>query len=249
MRIIKLLATKIINRLGFEIRYLKYEAEGLQAYAEGFPGYLREADKLGMDVNDWIEERLGWWKALPILEQTTFPYLRDDSIVCELGVGTGRWSRHIAAKLVSGELHLCDRSTWIVNFLEKYFQSNPRVHVHLSDGCHLPLPDNSVDLIFSEGTFIELKLGLFYLYSREFFRTLRSGGYAIFDYIDIDTIEGWNYLQTQSKQYWGCFTYHTAEVVDRVFSSADFEIIKRHQIDKSTYLVVRKPVADNNDGK
>lgn len=210
--------------------------------AEGFPRYLKEANKIGMDVNDWIEQKLGWPEALPILKKVAFPYYRDDSIVCELGVGTGRWARHILTKLANGYLYLVDHSPWIVNFLREYFQSNSKVSVYLNDGHSLPFPNDSwIDFVFSDGTFIELNLSFFYLYAQEFFRVLKPSGYCVFDYIDITTPEGWKFFKTQSKQACNRFTYHTPEAVDKVFSGAGLKIIKRHQIGKSMYLVVRKP--------
>ena len=229
---------QMLKPFGFEIGRIE---EFPDVKAEGFPSYVKEATKAGMDVNDWIEQNLGWGDVLPILERTVFPYLRENSTVCELGVGTGRSARHIVARLTKGELYLVDHSPWIVDFLRGYFRSNPRVHILLNDSRSLPLECSQVDLIFSQGTFIELKLGLFYLYSLEFFRVLKPGGYCVLDYIDITTEGGWEYLKAQSRQYGGCFTYHAPETVDRVFSSVGFEIVKRYQMGKSTYLTVRKP--------
>jgi hypothetical protein len=130
------------------------------------------------------------------------------------------------ARLTKGELYLVDHSPWIVDFVRGYFRSNPRVHILLNDSRSLPLACSQVDLIFSQGTFIELKLGLFYLYSLEFCRVLKPGGYCVLDYIDITTGGGWEYLKAQSRQYGDCFTY---------------QIVKRHHMGKSTYLTVRKP--------
>lgn len=53
--------------------------------AEGFPDYLKEAQKLGMDVNDYEEKQLGWLEALPILEEFVFPYLNSNALVYEIG--------------------------------------------------------------------------------------------------------------------------------------------------------------------
>ena len=229
---------QILEPFGFEVRRIK---ELPDVKAEGFPAYVKKATNAGMDVNDWIEQNLGWEDVLLILQRTVFPYLGENSTVCELGVGTGRSARHIVARLTKGELYLVDHSPWIVDFVRGYFHSNPRVHVLLNDGHSLPLERSQVDLIFSQGTFIELKLGLFYLYSLEFYRVLKPGGYCVLDYIDITTEGGWEYLRAQSRQYGDCFTYHMPETVDRVFSSAGFEIVKRHHMGKSTYLTVRKP--------
>jgi ubiquinone/menaquinone biosynthesis C-methylase UbiE len=164
---------------------------------------------------------------------------------CNLGIGTGRWARHVAPKL-ERELHLVDHSPWIVNFARKYFHSHSNVRIHLNNGFSFPFSQRfRLDLIFSFGTFTELKLGLFYLYSREFFRFLRPGGYCVIDYIDVTTPEGWNWLETASNElYANCYTYHSREVVERVFSSAGFEIIKvikGSPIAGLIFLTVKKP--------
>ena len=237
-RIIGSFINRLLSPFGYEV--IRSARGGANEKAEGFPSYLRQARKVDMDVNDWIEQELGWLPALPILEQTTFPYLNADSVVCELGVGTGRWSRHLAAKLPRGELHLVDHSPWIVHFLQDSFRENPRVHCHLGTGSSLPFKrDAWIDCVFSQGTFIELKLGPILLYAREFYRVVKPGGRCIFDFIDIGSVEGWNYLETQSLST--SYTYHTEDTIERVFSSCGFLTEKTYQIGKSTYFVVRKP--------
>jgi hypothetical protein len=69
---------------------------------EGFDKWLKLANKSGMDINDWLEGRLGWKSALPVLDQVLFPYLSQKSVVCEIGPGSGRQSRHIATKIGEG---------------------------------------------------------------------------------------------------------------------------------------------------
>ena len=213
--------------------------------SENFPKYYDEATKLGYDVNDWLEKKLGWVEALPVLKRTTFPYLQDDSIVCELGIGTGRWSRHLWKEVINGELHLVDHSPWLVDFVREYFPPCrcPNVYVHLCDGSTLPFQKGGwVDVIFSEGLFVALKLGKFYTYSQEFFRVLKPGGYCVLDYIDITTPQGWNFLETEPAASASTYSYHTPQTVDRIFSSAGFEIVTRHQIDYSSFLVIRRPL-------
>src|SRR5215216_2960916 len=117
---------------GFEVR-----DRVLSEKPEGFPGHLEEARRLGIDVNDYEENHLGWYPAQPLLEATTFPYLREDSIVCEVGPGTGRFSRLIMPRIPQGQLHLVDHSPWMVRFLTSYFQGHSQVRVHLGDGRSL----------------------------------------------------------------------------------------------------------------
>jgi SAM-dependent methyltransferase len=221
---------------GFEVR-----DSVLSEKPEGFPGYLEAARRLGVDVNDYEENHLGWYPAQPLLEATTFPHLRDDCIVCEVGPGTGRFSRLIAPRIANGELHLVDHSPWMVRFLASYFQHQPQVRVHLGDGRSLPLGrERWVDVVFVAGTVVALKLGTIRLYALEFARVLKSGGVVIFDYIDPTTPEGWAHLQTDGSRLADVYTYHAPQVIDRVFAEAGFEGFERQQLGKSTYFSARR---------
>src|SRR5687768_278604 len=101
-------AGKALRPFGFEVR-----DRVLSEKPEGFAGYLQAAQRLGMDVHDYEERELGWYRALALLEATAFPHLLPEWIVCEVGPGTGRFSRHIADRLEHGELHLVDHSPWM----------------------------------------------------------------------------------------------------------------------------------------
>jgi SAM-dependent methyltransferase len=210
---------------------------------EGFPGYLVEAQRLGMDVNDYEEQRLHWKLPRPILEQTLFPYVNESSVVCEIGPGTGRWSRLILQRIPRGELHLVDYSPWLVRFLAHYFGSAPNVHTHLGDGVSLQLPGESIDAIFSANTFVELTLGVLDLYLRDFARVLKPGGYAIVDYVDPNTPEGWEQLVSQPLDMARVFTFHSGDVIDRVFERHGLSVERRYQSGRSTFVVARKHVA------
>jgi SAM-dependent methyltransferase len=225
-----------LNYLGYEIT----RRSEVDALCEGFNRYLVESTKAGMDVNDWIEERLGWEPALPLLKKILFPYLDQTFCVCEIGPGTGRHARHIQPLIGKGELHLLDHSSWIRNYLTSYFSDYKNIYIHDSDGVSVDLPSAAVDLCFSNGTFIELKLGTIMLYAEEFWRILKKSGYAIFDYIDVSTEGGWQYLKSQSPVHDKTFTYHCGHTIDKVFTSVGFTVVERHQDGKSTYVVFQK---------
>jgi ubiquinone/menaquinone biosynthesis C-methylase UbiE len=196
--------------------------------------------KASMDVNDWIESSLKWEPALPLINKVVFPYLQNDFRVCEIGSGTGRHARHIIPLIKEGELHLYDHSSWIKNYLNTYFSDYSNVYIHHSDGIGISAESEFFDLCFSNGTFIELKLGTIYLYAKEFFRVLKKNGYAIFDYLDIQTEEGYKFLESQSLVHHKTFTYHCTDAIDQVFTSMGFILIKRYQEGKSTYVVYQK---------
>ena len=208
---------------------------------EGFPGYLEAAQRMGMDVNDYQEQCLHWKLPLPTLEQTLFPCLNDASIVCEIGPGTGRWSRVIMSRIPHGQLYLVDFSPWLVRFLATYFAAAPNVHAQVGDGATLPYArDGWIDAIFSANTFVELTLGVLDLYVKDFARTLKPNGYAVIDYVDPSTPEGWEQLETQPRDMANVFTFHSGDVVDRVFRRHGFDVERRYQIGRSTFVVARK---------
>jgi ubiquinone/menaquinone biosynthesis C-methylase UbiE len=208
---------------------------------EGFPGYLEAANRLGMDVNDYEESQLGWYPAETLLTATLFPQLQADSIVCEVGPGTGRFSRYIVPRIPRGQLHLVDHSPWMVRFLSGYFRNQPNVSVHLGDGQSLPLDgDGGMDVVFVAGTIIALKLGNILRYAVEFARVLKPGGLLVFDYLDPITDDGWSHLHTEGRRLADVYTYHACEVIDRVFKEAGFEAFERQQLSKSTYFSARK---------
>ena len=188
--------------------------------------HLEQAGRLGMDVNDYLEQQLGW-NVRPLLERALVPRLHAHSVVCELGPGTGRWSRRILEEIAQGELHLVDYSPWFVEFLTEYFRNEPRVRVHKTQGDSIPIAGASIDLMVSFGTFIMLQLGTIYRYAREFRRVLKPGCYFVVEYIDINTPEGWELFETSCRAGdGGCYTYHTPEVLARVFRAAGLEVIE-----------------------
>ena len=69
-RTIKLFADASLAPFGCEIRR---KSTKVDAKAEGFPGYLDQANKIGMDVNEFQEQKLGWEDPCPFLSKRYFP--------------------------------------------------------------------------------------------------------------------------------------------------------------------------------
>ena len=228
-------AGRVLAPLGYQLR-----DRVLAERPEGFPGYLAEANRLGLDVNDYEEQRLNWRLPAPILEATLFPHLNESSRVCEVGPGTGRFSRVILSRIPRGELYLVDYSPWLVRFLSQYFATMPNVYASGTDGASLPLPDASMDAIFSANTFVELTLGVLDRYVDDFARVLKPSAYAVIDYVDPTTAEGWQQLREQPEDMARVFTFHSGDIIDRVFEYHGFSVEGRHQVGRSTYVIARK---------
>jgi hypothetical protein len=235
---LKRLMRAALNRIGYDVT--RVQPLKPEPRRDGFPRYVAEAKQAGTDVNDWLETVLRWEPALPILRELVFPYLDSRGCVCEIGPGTGRQARHIIPRIQQGTVHLFDHFTWVQDFLRHYFAAYRNVTVHPCDGRTLDLPNDSVDLVFSDGAFTEMKLGAIFLYSREFARICKRKSYVIFDYVDISTSEGWSHLESQSSTGSNLFTYHCGHVIDKLFANAGFTLMKRHQCKNSTYVVFTK---------
>ena len=211
---------------------------------DGFPRYVEAAARAHLDVNDWIELNLKWVPALPVLEELVFPYLAPNSIVCEVGVGTGRWSRHIAARIPHGRLALVDKSPWIVSFLQHYFTAERNVDVALCDGVRLPFSESGwADVVFSQGMFITLKLGHVFRYLKEFSHALKPGGVVIVDFIDPETERGWDFLEGESERAHDVFAFHSLAAISKACNRAGLSILGAKVVGKSTYLAAQKPAS------
>ena len=245
------LSRNFAKKYGYEIVKIQNKKK-IDFKAEAHPAYMKDAADAGLDINDYQEIRLGFVESLPLLNEIVFPVIDKlkEPLIIELGPGSGRWSRHIINRVKDnggGGIILVDHSEWIVDFLREYFKnvSDNKLSLTFSkcDGFKLPenAKDLSADLIFASNTFVALGIYFYYTYSNDFFRVLKSGGYCIFDYIDLNTEGGWNFLKQKTKEGLNYYAYYTFEAVDKVFRDAGFEYISRHNYGKSTYLIYRKP--------
>ena len=244
-------AIRITNKFGYDLVKQQNKSRP-DLKSDAHPSYKKEAFELGIDINDYQESKLGFVDSLPLLEKILFPLLNKIDIpkIIELGPGTGRWSRHIIKKLKdkgAGELTLVDHSDWIVEFLKEYFETTAESEINLKiekcDGFKLPeeIISSSADIIFSSNTFVGLGIYFYYTYSVDFFRVLKSGGYCVFDYIDLNSEGGWNFLKQKVSEGLNYYSYYTFEAVDKIFKDSGFIFCSKHIYGKSTYLIYKKP--------
>lgn len=205
--------------------------------------WISEAQVEGMAVNDFIE-RDHRKPALSELERLVFPHISPSSTICELGPGTGVYTRYINAFITDGVYHVVDSDPNAIAFLRRHLPHNPCTHLHQNDGISLPLEGRDfVDLAFGASIFTGGNLSYLYRYVQEFSRVLKSGGRLVFDYFDISTEEGWNVLERnmmrQRPIY--AYTYHCGETINRVLDRLGFEVIDRYPtVRGSLFLTAQK---------
>jgi SAM-dependent methyltransferase len=205
--------------------------------------WIAESQAKGMAVNDFIE-RDHRKPALSELEQLVFPRVSTHSTVCELGPGTGVYTRYINDYITDGEFHVVDSDPNAIAFLREHLPANPRTHLHLSSGTGLPFgPEVKFDLAFGASIFTGGNLSYFFRYAQEFSRALRPHGYLVFDYFDISTDAGWEVLTKNMarKQPIFAYTYHSTEAVNKVLDMLGFRIVDRQlSVRGSVFVTAQK---------
>jgi ubiquinone/menaquinone biosynthesis C-methylase UbiE len=191
--------------------------------------WIEEAQRDGMAVNDFIEKDQRK-PARSELERLVFPRLGNRPIVCELGPGTGVYTRHISQAVTDGEFHVVDSDPNAIAFLRKHLPENPAVRLYRNSGTELPFDRNGwVDLVFCASMFTGGNLSYFYRYLQEFHRVLKPGAVCVFDYFDVTTEAGWTVLRKNMARPKPIFAYayHATATVDRMLDEVGFDLVDR----------------------
>jgi|GEM_PF-5879618 len=238
------LISKVIKR-GFNAVLLPLDMQITRVYPNQACTlqWLQEAKQAGMEINDFIEkDQLK--PALLELEKLVFPHISATSRICELGPGSGCYTRYLNNKITQGELHIVDIDAFAIEFLKSYLPKNPAAHYHLNSGTSLPFErDAWLDLGFCTSMFTGVNLSYFYRYLQEFSRVLKPGGYFVFDHFDISTAAGWNVLiENMAKESpVFAYNYHSTETIDKIVSLLGFKIVNRYPtIRGSVFITAQK---------
>ena len=159
-----------------------------------FQSWLAEAEATGKDPNDvgdveWCDDPLQ-----QTLETHYLPYIHPDSIVLELGPGTGRLTRHIISRC--REMILVDYSIFVCRWLEKYLKGKGRFRICQIHSPALPaVATGSVDVIMANGVFEHIDFDDLLCFLEEFNRVLKPGGVISFNFDNVMTAEGMQRFQ------------------------------------------------------
>lgn len=201
--------------------------------------WIAEAQEAGLEINDYIEKDQRK-PALLEFERLVLPYISASSIVCELGPGTGVYTRHLNRVVTGGEFHIVDNDSYAIEFLKTYLPNNPGVRFHLNSGTSLPFESNEwMDLVFCASMFTGSNLTFVFRYIQEMSRVLKPGGYCVFDYFDISTDEGWDVLAKNMTKKNPVFAYnfHGTEIIDRIVSLSGLKVVDRYPTIRGSVFV------------
>lgn len=191
-----------------------------------------DADFYQTGRSDW-EEFLRRWRLYGVERQSCV----------EIGCGAGRLTRHIAQDFA--EVHALDVAKGMIDYARQHV--GPNVHLHVTDGISIPVPDSSVTAVFSVIVFLHFdRIEHASAYFREMARALKPGGTIMIQmplhqwpanlkpmvrgwfaaahnvYMTLRRTKGWYHRFRLSRQQWSPFmqsiTYDAAWVHDTLSS-------------------------------
>jgi SAM-dependent methyltransferase len=117
------------------------------------------------------------WKILMVNEMI-LKYITNDSVVVEIGPGSGRWTEILQPICI--RLLLLDISEKCLSICKERFNMCGNIEYYLIEGIMLNLiAENSIDFIWSYDTFVHINPADTEKYIKEFKYILKPGGYAI----------------------------------------------------------------------
>ena len=190
---------------------------------EFYERWIAAGEAEGIDPNDVGDRE--WGDPTAHVERHYLPQIGPDSVVLELGPGTGRITRHVIGRC--RELILVDYSRFACEWLERYLEDRGRFRVHAIDGPALPeVADNSVDFAFAFGVFEHIGPEDMLGFLEELHRVLVPGGRASFNFDNVMSAGGIEWLR-----YWrgrssapSAFRFYHPETVVRLAEVAGFTV-------------------------
>jgi SAM-dependent methyltransferase len=137
--------------------------------------------------DSWIRRGDGWtfharscrqpyanWKA-SVVKTFLDPFLSADIRVLEIAPGHGRWTEFMIGR--SKKLTVVDLCPSCIETCRKRFEpQNPEIDFICNDGRSLPVPSESVDLVWSFAAFVHIEPDDIRTYLKDMTRVLAPGG-------------------------------------------------------------------------
>lgn len=205
--------------------------------------YFRDFKFLG---DEWGDDDYVDW----IVDTYVKPYLHENSYVCEIGPGGGRYTSRIIDQCAA--LSCVDVSSRMLAKIQQRFGDLEKLHLFKNDGIRLsPIDDETVDLVYSFNLFLQLELEVIYSYLDEVQRILKPGGVAIIHYATLSSNEGITYFQEHYQEWLfspkprGCFTPLSLDGMGTMTSSLGFKVLRNHTVNRDAVIVLEKPKLTN----
>ena len=190
-----------------------------------FSQWIREAEAAGRDPNDIGDERWGEDLLDVALSEHYLPHVDSDSVVLELGPGTGRLTRHLIGRC--REVVAVDASTQVCDWIRRYLKGKGQYRVHRIDGPLLAMvPDESIDAVLAHGVVEHLDVEEIYWFLVEFHRVLRPGGIVAFNFDNVLADRGIEVMRQDGPGKRALFRLHHPDTIRRLAEVTGFADVR-----------------------
>ena len=149
-----------------------------------------------------------------IRDRYVLPYVNANDVALEIGPGGGRWTRYLTS---FQKLYVVDYHQQLLDELRKNFDRPNMVFIK-NNGSDFPnVSPNSVDFMFTFGTFVHLDMPIIRAYLKNIREIMRSGGNAVVHYSDKTKI--------MAREN-GAFSENTPELMRQMVLQAGFTILE-----------------------
>src|SRR3954447_687880 len=173
-----------------------------------------------------------------VVKRYLCPYVTAEARVLEIGPGGGRWTQFL---LPASEIVLVDLNGEFFPYLEDRFREHAaKLRFYETSGYELAgVETESVDFVFSFGTFVHIRPGGIDEYLGEIGRVLRPRGVASIQYADRTK----PYFRDAEREGYHGFSDMNGKKMQRLLRKHRFQVVEhdRAVMKHSNMVVFRKP--------
>jgi len=173
-----------------------------------------------------------------VLKQYLSPYVTADASVLEIGPGGGRWTQFL---MPAREIVLVDLNAEFFPYLEDRFRDHAaKLRFYQTSGYELAgVETESVDFVFSFGTFVHIRPQGIDEYLADVRRVLRPGGVGSIQYADRTK----PYFGNAEHEGYHGFSDMNGKKMERLLRRRRFEVVEhdRSVLKHSNVVVFTKP--------
>lgn len=191
----------------------------------------RMASNVGMqnDLSTLGDEWAPRDHTMNIINSFIYPYINDNSIVAEIGVGAGRIAKEVIDRVFC--LHCYDVSPEMIARSKKAIisdsnKNNSIQFTLLTQNQSLQCADDYFDFIYSFDVMPHVDLHVIFSYLKEIKRALKPGGKCFISTADLSTKGGFERFEAQTISTVGGFCFTTRDAVLILIKKAGLNVIK-----------------------